>query len=408
MRLWIAPVLLASAVVASPLAAQLALPQLPLPQPTSVIDPVTGTVMDEVADLERTAMNQARRLESLRLERIRLLAKRNPESIELDSNGAPAKRGTLLLLDAKPDELERANAEGFRIAETGVITELDLQLVRVDVPAGMSLDKAQRKLALLIPAATISADNLHFTSGSAILPAVLARSGVAKTSTPVGIIDGAPGSAIAVREVKGFAQGAPYPSNHGSAIATLISYAGAPNISVADVYGTDKAGGNALAIARAIGWLVGKGVKVINISLVGPKNALVERAISQSRTKGVNFVAAVGNDGPAAPPAYPASYPGVVAVTGVDRRNRALIEAGRALNLDYAAPGADIYGRNAKGQRMKLRGTSFASALVAARLALAPPRSWREQLDAEAIDLGKKGPDPLYGRGLLCSTCRPQ
>ncbi len=42
------------------------------------------------------------------------------------------------------------------------------------------------------------------------------------------------------------------------------------------------------------------------------------------------IVAAVGNDGPSARPAYPASYPGVLAVTGVDGRNRALIEAGRA------------------------------------------------------------------------------
>ena len=120
------------------------------------------------------------------------------------------------------------------------------------------------------------------------------------------------------------------------------------------------------------------------------------------------MVAAVGNDGPAAPPAYPASYDGVVAVTAVDGKRRALIEAGRALHLDYAAPGADIRGLNAKGKRVTLRGTSFAAPLVAARLANAIGwgRNWRNALDSEAEDLGKKGADPVYGRGLLCGSCK--
>ena len=97
----------------------------------------------------------------------------------------------------------------------------------------------------------------------------------------------------------------------------------------------------------------------------------------------------------------------MVAVTAVDGKRRALIEAGRALHLDYAAPGADIYGRNAKGKRIGLRGTSFATPLVAARLAraMAQGRSWRAALDAEAVDLGRKGHDDTYGRGLVCGGC---
>ena len=176
---------------------------------------------------------------------------------------------------------------------------------------------------------------------------------------------------------------------------------------MADVYGTDKAGGNALAMAKGLGWLVARGSKVVTISLVGPRNAVLERAIRAAQRKGVVVVAAVGNDGPAAPPAYPASYNGVVAVTAVDGKRRALIEAGRALHLDYAAPGADIYGRNAKGKRIGLRGTSFATPLVAARLARAigQGRDWRAALDAEAVDLGRKGHDDTYGRGLVCGGC---
>ncbi|WP_373289620.1 hypothetical protein [Sphingopyxis bauzanensis] len=46
------------------------------------------------------------------------------------------------------------------------------------------------------------------------------------------------------------------------------------------------------------------------------------------------IVAAVGNDGPAAPPAYPACYRGVLAVTGVDARTApCLRRAARSMSI---------------------------------------------------------------------------
>jgi subtilisin family serine protease len=190
-------------------------------------------------------------------------------------------------------------------------------------------------------------------------------------------------------------------------VASLLAGAGARRVLVADVYGTDPAGGNALAIARALDWLAQNRARVVTISLVGPRNAVLEKAVARARGAGIVVVAAVGNDGPAAPPAYPASYPGVVAVTAVDGRQRPLIEAGRALHLDYAAPGADIRAANKGGKRVRLRGTSYATPLVAARLAAALDRGgdWRGVLDREAEDLGQRGADESYGRGLLCRGC---
>ncbi|OZA91651.1 MAG: hypothetical protein B7X57_09860 [Erythrobacter sp. 34-65-8] len=162
-----------------------------------------------------------------------------------------------------------------------------------------------------------------------------------------------------------------------------------------------------MAISKALGWLTASGCKVITISLVGPRNPLVERAVHSVRSRGIIVVAAVGNDGPAAPPAYPASYDGVLAITGVDRKGRALIEAGRALHIDYAAPGAEVYAIDAKGRGRLWRGTSFATPLAAARVAAALPsgQRWRATLDAEARDIGAKGDDEVFGRGLLCGTC---
>lgn len=226
-------------------------------------------------------------------------------------------------------------------------------------------------------------------------------------NTPVGIIDSAPVKVLPVSATKGFAKGAPLASDHGSAVASLLRGAGVQKLWVADVYGEDPAGGNALAISKALGWLSASGCKVVTISLVGPRNVLVERAVKSARARGIVIVAAVGNDGPAAPPAYPASYDGVLAITGADRKGRALIEAGRALHVDYAAPGADVYALNVKGRGQLWRGTSFATPLAAARVAAALPtgQRWRATLDAEARDLGSKGADETFGRGLLCGGC---
>src|SRR3546814_5066803 len=85
------------------------------------------------------------------------------------------------------------------------------------------------------------------------------------------------------------------------------------------------------------------------------------------------IVAALGNNGPAAPHAYPASYRGVLAVTGVDAKDRLLPEAGRALHVDFAAPGDDVLAATGTDSRDRLRGTSFAAPLVAGRLELRYP-----------------------------------
>jgi subtilisin family serine protease len=115
-------------------------------------------------------------------------------------------------------------------------------------------------------------------------------------------------------------------------------------------------------------------------------------------------VAAVGNDGPAAPPAYPASYPQAIAVTGVDARGRVLIEAGRARKIDYAAPGADLLAADARGGVQRVRGTSYAAPFVAARLSMLLDGSGIDaairKLDGEA-----RGGDKKIGRGLVCGDC---
>src|SRR4030095_2280303 len=150
-------------------------------------------------------------------------------------------------------------------------------------------------------------------------------------------------------------------------------------------------------IVQALAWAASKRPSVINISLIGPPNGTMERAISAVRARGIAVVAAVGNDGPAAPPQYPASYPGVIAVTGVDAADRALREAGRPGHLDFPAPGAALVAPLPGRGYSPVRGTSFAAPFVAARLAATGSMA---QLVAKATPGKGK-----VGRGIVCRSC---
>jgi subtilisin family serine protease len=116
----------------------------------------------------------------------------------------------------------------------------------------------------------------------------------------------------------------------------------------------------------------------------------------------------VGNDGPSAPPLYPAAYAGVIGVTGVDARDRALPEAGRGAHVDFAAPGSDFSAASSSGGYARVRGTSYAAPIVAGLLAQRMQRAdagaaerARSELSRTAIDLGDRGVDRTYGAGLV-------
>lgn len=400
--------------------AQLGLPQLPpasgvpdiaKPVDLPAVDIPEAVLEERLVGLTGRARRSAIRLIETRQKALDRLLARNRDVIERDARGDLARRGELLATGVDQASVLRMIEAGFPVLESETIEGIDLEIVRFGLPTGLTLAAAEELAQSIAPQVEFSPDNLHYQAGQSrgISPfaVMLGVQASAHISVEVGMIDGAPSSRIGTVATKGFAKGAPRVSDHGTSVASLLKRAGVSRVRAADVYGADKAGGNALAVARAIGWLTKSGSKVISISLVGPKNAVLAKAIASARRKGVIIVAAVGNDGPAAPPAYPASYAGVVAITAIDQKGRALIEAGRALNLDYAAPGAGIYASNAKGKRTKLRGTSFATPLAAARIAYARQRSsaWRRLVDSEARDLGKKGPDKTFGRGVLCQGC---
>jgi hypothetical protein len=398
-------------------------PSLPPPLGGLVRD-LGGVVTDGALmhQLERDARTLARE----RLERLRNLGRRHPDHIDLDRDGNPVRAREILVEDPNEELVKRATALGFPLLETQNIGDLGISYARFGTPKGMSLRAALERMGAIAAGHQVTTDPLHFASGSAAAVGTYTVSrplvDAMASNTTIGIIDGGIDSrAIVGRTVQqAFATGGPAPNAHATALASLIQGTSAvrgaalgARLLVADVYGRDPAGGSATAIAQAIGWMVRQRVPVVAVSLVGPPNSLLGRVLRAARARGTIIVAAVGNDGPAAPPAYPASYPEALAVTGVDSRNRALIEAGRARHLDYAAPGADMLAAGLGGRAAPVRGTSFAVPFVTARLArfYAEPNAAAlsgalRALDGEARDLGKRGGDPIYGRGLVCGDCR--
>jgi subtilisin family serine protease len=149
-------------------------------------------------------------------------------------------------------------------------------------------------------------------------------------------------------------------------------------------------------------------IGVVNVSLVGPDNAALKAAVRAALARGHVIVAAVGNDGPAARPLYPAAYEGVVGVTAVDAQRRVLPEALRGAQVDFAALGARRAPVGANGGAVAVRGTSYAAPIVAGLLArdLAEPEPRAAQnavaaLARAAVDLGPRGRDNIYGAGLV-------
>ncbi len=205
---------------------------------------------------------------------------------------------------------------------------------------------------------------------------------------------------------------------HGTAVASMLAGShdsGTPGLIpdaaffAANIFYMDEDGHAAtdtVSLLKALDWMDAWDVRVINMSFTGPEDALVHEALKRMMKKHVVFVAAGGNEGPAAPPRYPAAYPEVVAVTAVNRALHNYPRANRGSYVDVAAPGVDIWTAYPNGHEGYRSGTSFAAPHVTALLAtiykdrgsFATPQQLIEYLPVR--DLGSRGPDPVYGRGL--------
>ena len=145
-------------------------------------------------------------------------------------------------------------------------------------------------------------------------------------------------------------------SNHGTAVAALLigktessDWKGllpGASLYAANIFAERKGGGLRATLAsmmKVVEWLAGKNVSVINFSLAGSPNRVLTKLMDRASARGLALVAAAGNGGAKARPAYPAAHPMVLAVTAVDQALTPYGHANHGDYIDFAAPGVRLW-----------------------------------------------------------------
>lgn len=341
-------------------------------------------------------------------------------------DGALIQMETIVAL-VDEDTLLALTGSGYQLQSSRQLDSLGLTLATIKKPVGASLPASISEIEAQHPTAVADYNHIYsYASADSSFDAGPTAAESAAQELParepdalsIGVID----SAItpehrALQNIELIQRDfvtidAERPTTHGTAIASLVVKSGGQGVTVhaASIFfqAPDFApGATTESLIAALDWLVGQQVDVINMSLAGPGNKLLQLAIERIGPDGPVMIAAVGNNGPSSEPLYPAAYDGIIGVTAVDRERRVFRYANRGDYVDFAARGVNVKVADSVtgGYRIE-SGTSMASPHVAAVVAkmvrdgVSRPAliSW---LISGAEDLGKRGRDPIFGHGLI-------
>jgi len=341
----------------------------------------------------------------------------------------------LIVLTALPSEpvIEQAVARGYVLTAVHPLPELDDDLLVFRIPPGRTIPEAIDEIEAASPGVTAGAHHLYRLQpvGGAVADRFYANALIGwppegcRAFRSVGMIDaGVPPTHAGLADGRIVQQrfsdeDGSLATDHGTLMADLLIGPGrlsgttlhSANVIVPSLDGGDATG--VVAILRAADWLRAQDVDLVNVSLAGPRNKLLNRGLGRAADDGMVFVAAAGNEGPSSPPRYPAAFPFVLAVTAVDQELDVYDRAVQGEQIDVAAPGVDILLKD-EGRLRILSGTSAAAPFVTAAIAADPELSnlgvgdVRRLLSADALDLGTAGRDPVFGAGLIATPeqCR--
>ncbi len=348
----------------------------------------------------------------------------------------------------EPDELLVANPPSdftdilrqlnFTLIERFTFQGLAFQVARVKVAPGMALPAARAALAGRMPGVLIDYNHRFDDSAGPDVPSKVtsyAQEAIGWHDVPascgkglkIGMIDSSVDESHPVfrgrdLEFRTFhsPNRQPGSDDHGTAIAALL--VGRPGLNglggllpgatlkAANMFEKSESGfevGNAVAMLRALDWLVREKVAVINMSVAGNKNLMVERGIRKATEAGVVIVAAAGNWGRDDMPAYPAAFEQVIGVTAVDAEDGIYEKANRGNYIKFAAPGVTMMTAAPGGGSRQQSGTSFAVPFLTAIVGLAikngegsSSATVEKAITRVSLDLGPKGKDPTFGWGL--------
>ena len=361
----------------------------------------------------------------------------------------------IVVRDMTAEDLLQLLDEGYTVLDAQPLPSASGALIRLAAPPGTALESARDRVRLLPSGAEADLNHFYRAGQSQVLAAAVPTPAApacshencgawqmigwpedrdlrpdCRVTVPVGVMD------TGVNLAHDILQGArvevlpdvldtrsPSAAVHGTAVVSLL--AGNPGsrvpglipeaqILAVDVFssaGQDERA-DVVALLRGLDALAARGVRIVNLSLAGPANTLLESTLARLRAeRGMIFVAAAGNGGPEAAPAYPAAYAGVLAITAVDQRGRPYRQAQRGPHLDAAAPGVNLLAATSVRGAAAKSGTSFATPFATAALALylsrdpaAPVEAVEQRLLSQLRDIGAAGADDIHGGGLLSLT----
>lgn len=148
---------------------------------------------------------------------------------------------------------------------------------------------------------------------------------------------------------------------------------------------SDKALCSSFTLAKAINFAIGQAVDIINLSLAGPNDPLIERLINRALKKNITVVAAIGSH---KNQSFPASMRGVMAVM----QSESTIELPKQQVLH--APGKQILGTTPDNRYDFFSGSSFSTAQVSGIIALIKER--KPHLSNDKIYTTLKSSEPLF------------
>lgn len=150
-----------------------------------------------------------------------------------------------------------------------------------------------------------------------------------------------------------------------------------------------KGAGDLLQVAKGIVWAADNGADIITMSLGAPmKVQQVRKAIQYAASKSVPTFVAAGNAGNTKELFYPANYPESISIGAIDENfNRAKF-SNTGMNLDFMAPGVDIFSTVPDNWYATLSGTSMACpfAVGVAALVLSYVKHGKSSLVLKTVD----------------------
>lgn len=420
---------------------------------------ITGSVLGQINDIERTANDMTRPLvrppvlapfalstlpsiDKVTTEPLNALpatlaiATSAGKSLWFDvavEDGWRAVQGQWLLL-ADDISKKRLIEHGAQIMTETRYTGLGMALLRFSVPAALDSKQALSHILSAQAALSLARNHIYQVQSQASLHEVTLADTSIKSlintipacdlEVKVGIVDSAIDTKHSAFNTADITEKSFLPNDlnasvqHGTVIASLLvgqSKQLTPLLPSGKIYSaqvfyqqSDYAQGATLsAIIEGVNWLLEQNVSVINMSLAGPDNQILHSVLNAAIAKGAIIIAAAGNEGPAAPPMYPAAYQDVIAVSAIDKNQQPYRWSNRGDYVDYSALGVNVLTAKS-GQRFgRESGTSIAAPQIAAAVACLAAiygkdkKKIFQKLSALAVDLGPKGKDPIYGMGAI-------